>query len=247
MRSDMSKVVTERPRSGHANHNPNNKMIRRLQTTEVDEDGGVDTAASHRGKVQMRPKGTMDRKEFSDHIMPLRRALQSAVGRPWDDVYSEIVKCVPKGTLGEHIREHIRWEVERDIRMEDGAPMVLWGKRGWRPLLTEGRRTNLFVNPDTGILSAAPRPPKKDTSVHNDLIFVPAKMHPNKWELYIAKELNGTKQWFRLTRTSSFANNIYTLLASFSAPATNALMAHVEMKGSWYFRYTLTPCKSPRI
>ena len=59
-------------------------------------------------------------KEFSDFLSPLQRYLHSQVGRPWDEVYSEIRKAIPNGLHGDHLWMHIRWEVEIHCFERDG-------------------------------------------------------------------------------------------------------------------------------
>jgi hypothetical protein len=52
-------------------------------------------------------------KEFSDLLGPLRRYLRKQVGRPWDKLWSEITQTLDSRSLtGQHIFDHIRWEVE---------------------------------------------------------------------------------------------------------------------------------------
>ena len=86
MRSDMAKVVTERPRRGHGN--PSKKWGRRLRKHEYDaEDHGPTRAA-----IARRHQYGWNAKEFSDLLGPLRRYLHKQVGRPWDKVWSEITR-----------------------------------------------------------------------------------------------------------------------------------------------------------
>ena len=80
MRSDMAKVVTERPRRGHGN--PSKKWGRRLRKNEYDaEDHGP-----KRAPIARRHQYGWNAKEFSDLLGPLRRYLRKQVGRPWDKV-----------------------------------------------------------------------------------------------------------------------------------------------------------------
>lgn len=90
-------------------------------------------------------------KEFSDLINPLRRALRKNVGRPWDKVYSEIVKTLPDGIVSRHILQHVGWEVITNVVIRDRAPYYGPGSFFGRAL----RRGALYVNPTTGLLCAA--------------------------------------------------------------------------------------------
>ena len=137
MRSDMHKVVTERPRHGH--RNPSRKWGGR-----VSEDHEEATfVSSARGRQY-----AADPKEFSDFLAPLRRFLQAQVGRPWDKVYSEIRKAVPPGLHGSHLWFHIKGIVQVDCVERDGFIYPL-------PRFLEGGTTEvtgLYVHPRTGLL-----------------------------------------------------------------------------------------------
>jgi hypothetical protein len=145
MRNDMAKVVTERPRSGHAN--PSRKWGRRLGKDEYELDDHGPTRASSARHWQY-----ANFKTFSDLIGPLRRYLRKQVGRPWDTVWSEITQTLDSRSLsGQHIFDHILWEVEchawvgRDGRIYRRR---LYGRV--RPV--EG----LYVHPITRLLRCAP-------------------------------------------------------------------------------------------
>src|SRR5262245_18527130 len=106
MRSDMAKVVTERPRRGHGN--PSRKLGRRLRTNEYDaEDHGP-----NRAPIARRHQYGYNAKEFSDLLGPLRRYMRKQVGRPCDKVWSELTRNLDSRSLtGQHIFDHIRSEV----------------------------------------------------------------------------------------------------------------------------------------
>src|SRR5262249_35468799 len=91
LRSDMHKVVTERPRHGHRNRSQ--KWGGRVAE---DYDGRTFVSSARRRQYGWYAK------EFSDFLAPLRRYLRAQVGRPWDKVYSEIRKAVPNGLHGDH-------------------------------------------------------------------------------------------------------------------------------------------------
>ena len=80
MRSDMAKVVTERPRRGHGN--PSKKWGRRLGKNEHDAEDHGPT----RAPIARRHQDGWNAKEFSDLLGPLRRYLRKQVGRPWNKV-----------------------------------------------------------------------------------------------------------------------------------------------------------------
>jgi len=94
-----------------------------------------------------------DAKEFSDLIGPLRKYLRKQIGRPWNDVYSELSQVLDKRSLsGRHIWTHVFQEVERYARSVDGV-FYLPPRRGSGYLRVSG----LFVHPKTGILCWVPK------------------------------------------------------------------------------------------
>jgi hypothetical protein len=146
MRSDMAKVVTEAPRRGHAN--PSRKWGRRLRKDEYElDDHGPARASSARRRQYDDPK------DFSDVLGPLRRYLRKQVGRPWDKVWSEITQNLDSRSLtGQHIFDHIRWEVEEEPWIGENGR--LYHKRHWGTIeLIDG----LYVHPVTRLLCYKPK------------------------------------------------------------------------------------------
>ena len=91
-------------------------------------------------------------KYLNEHLGPLRRYLDSQVGRPWDKVWSEIATTLDSRSLtGQHIFDHIRWEVELDAWLGDDGR--LYQKRRWGTIkLVSG----LYVHPVTRLLARKP-------------------------------------------------------------------------------------------
>lgn len=140
MRADMKKVLTERPR-GHGTYSYNDFRQR-------ERAGDYDDLPSHQG--MRRPYG-WDRKEFSDLLGPLQRFLRNCVGRPWDDVWSEICQVVGSGnTVDQHLRGHVEQEVETNTVVIDGQ-VLSYGRFGG----TLGRPWKLYVDPRDGLIYAA--------------------------------------------------------------------------------------------
>src|SRR5262247_4117913 len=88
MRDDMSKVVIERPRSGHSLPGYKTRLRIRHYDPEKDYEDLPKRVSGSRSKY-VRAGET---KYFSDFLSPLRRFLRTNVGRPWDKVYSEMRK-----------------------------------------------------------------------------------------------------------------------------------------------------------
>lgn len=146
MRKDMAKVVTEAPRRGHANSS--RKWGRRLTKDKY----ALDDHGASRGPISRRRQYGWNAKEFSDVLGPLRRYLRKQVGRPWDKVWSEISQTLDDRSLtGQHIFDHIRWEVEQDAWIGDDGR--LYHKRGWGVIELV---TGLYVHPLNRLLCCRP-------------------------------------------------------------------------------------------
>lgn len=142
MRQDMAKVVTEAPRGGHAN--PSKKWGRRLTKDEY----GLDDHGPSRAPISAHRQYGWHAKEFSDVLGPLRRYLRKQVGRPWDKVWSEIWQTLDSRSLtGQHIFDHIRWEVEQDAYI--GADGRLYDRGRESHVEVMG---GLYVHPVTRLL-----------------------------------------------------------------------------------------------
>lgn len=135
MRTDMKKVLTERPRSGSA------KSYRNVRQRE--NRGDLENLPSHRG---IRKPYGWDTKEFNDLVGPLRRYLYGCVGRKWDDVWSEICQTISSDSVvGDHLRQHVGFEFDRNIVVVDDKVYAI----GYNGLRTPWR---LYVDPRDGLI-----------------------------------------------------------------------------------------------
>jgi len=153
MRSDMQKIIVERPRYGSTMRN--HKSARRLAPGQVglamevggDYDGGPSRASSARRD-----------KWLNENLAPLRRYLQKQIGRPWDKVFSEIRATLDtRSAIGLHVMQHLEDFVETKTLMIRGTVYA----RRWAQLVpAEG----LYVHPVTGLIRyIKPRPKPKWT------------------------------------------------------------------------------------
>src|ERR1043166_2922797 len=100
---DMAKVIVEGSRHG----GDGGKSV---PVKGWYKNAGLDDLPAKEGI--RRPYG-FSRKELNENIEPLRRYLRRQVGRPWNDVYSEISQHLrPTNAVQQHVRDHVRWEVE---------------------------------------------------------------------------------------------------------------------------------------
>ncbi len=145
MRSDMAKVIVERPRHGHANGFIPDGKLRQL----TDDDG---EPLGFFARDHIRTRKT---KSLNENLAPLRRYLESQVGRAWNDLRSDICEHLrPSSTVQQHVLDHILDFVAITVWREGDA---LWTMNRWRgPMRLGERGQRLYVDPDTGKLERNP-------------------------------------------------------------------------------------------
>jgi hypothetical protein len=155
MRHDIAKVICERQRcrSDEGSLRTARKLDARLDWESGDYDWGPVRLSSARRRQE---NGSVSYKHLNENLNPLFNFLDKAVGRHWDDVYSEICQNIdPRRAIGFHVLQHVGWHVEKRIRMnDDDMPMRTDGRYSWE-------YNGLYVHPETGILCDNPRPGKK--------------------------------------------------------------------------------------
>ena len=114
MRPDMAKVIVERPRLKRHAWNKPKGYRRRLR--RFGEDG-----PPCREGIKARWQGRT--KDLNEHLGPLRRYLDSQVGRPWDQVFSEICAHIDRSSaVQDHVRDHVEDYVITHVIVIDGVP-----------------------------------------------------------------------------------------------------------------------------
>lgn len=113
-------------------------------------------------KLRMGPRTRS--KWLSENLAPLRRFLLRRLGRPWNDVHSEICAQIGlRSAVQKHVLDHLRHYVELYPVMLDGYPHHrAAGSRiagGVVPLSDYGR--SFYVCPDTGTLQLAGHPRRR--------------------------------------------------------------------------------------
>jgi hypothetical protein len=140
MRSDMARVIVERPRI------PAFKVRkgRALPLDDMPTRKGMRRGHAEHGDV----------KELNENLTPLRRYLESQVGRPWDKVYSEIaVHLRVDSAVQQHVREHLRdFVAVKPRRLNQGWRSMVRGALWWQ---------RLYVDPVTGLLCRTDRLPEE--------------------------------------------------------------------------------------
>jgi hypothetical protein len=142
MRSDMAKVIVERPRHGLRQKCAKGykKAWQRLAHEDWPKREGI---YAHKGHT----------KHFNEHLGPLRRFLEKQVGRPWDKVFAEICQHIRVDSAVQcHVRDHVFDFVEIHVVEVDG---IMCHGSGWKigtPLHAGGRWKQFYVCPRTGLL-----------------------------------------------------------------------------------------------
>lgn len=139
MREDMFKVIVERPRRGW-----------RSAPRYRDRLSGEDDLPVKIGLKRHLGVTRQQTRWLNENLKPLERYLGRQVGRPWNDVYSEISATLDPGhTVKQHVREHIGDFVVRITIGRDGewiAHQRRWidSKKPWRQ--------PFYIDPADGVL-----------------------------------------------------------------------------------------------
>lgn len=151
MRSDMNKVICERPRVGHGSDNE--KFGGRLSKDEIAAcwDDDVDPGPS--GFIPWSRRRNKDSKDFTDNLEPLRRYLRKQVGRPWDAVYRDLSAVLDRRTMtGRHVWTHINSEVAQDCYVANNGGIYQIARGVGAALVLR----ELYVHPLTRLLCYMP-------------------------------------------------------------------------------------------
>jgi hypothetical protein len=147
MREDLNKVVHEHERSGHKN---TFKPYRRLKKFNP-KVGGEDIG----GRESMRHRLGWDGKTSRHNYVAIDGAIRKAVGKRWDDFYSELSKTVDhRSATGRAVYDHLDWNIERNLYVEDGE---LYIQNNYRREALKGSSTEFFVDPRDGIIKRNPK------------------------------------------------------------------------------------------
>ena len=147
MRSDMHKVIVERPRMLRSKWKNRKTALRLSEDQRAQAIGDAEDYDSGRARAS----SARHEKDLNENLAPLKRYLMRQVGRPWDKVYSEICRTIDtRSAIGLHVLQHVGSFIALDTFIENGRVC----ERSWRSV-TEV--SGLYVHPVTRIIRLAKR------------------------------------------------------------------------------------------
>ncbi len=127
MRKDFGRLVIERERRGSSAKNLKMRKTGRFRLEspdweEWDYDGPLRIRTQGLGGVKHAYDRQMGEKSFTDVLTPIRGYLHKSIGRPWDDVFSELTAALGRGTwpIRHVLTSHAVGEVSTDTYCENG-------------------------------------------------------------------------------------------------------------------------------
>jgi hypothetical protein len=147
MRWDMYEVIIERPRSGSRTRGFKGRDGERMRDLADPENARTFESTS-------RKRGGS--KYLNENLAPLYRFLRSRLGRPWDEVHSEISATLRlTSAVQKHVLDHLHDMVHTNV-VKDGERLIEHGDWGVREVDRYYRRGLFYVCPDTGTLKEHP-------------------------------------------------------------------------------------------
>jgi hypothetical protein len=187
MRPDMSKVLVERPRKWRGP---------RRQLSKAEQLDGPTFEGIRRSYRSPRC--------LNENLQPLRRFLESRVGKYWPKVYAEICENLrPTSTVQQHVRDHLRDFVATNTSIKDD---VIWVHDRWRPEPVESSGCHFYVHPISQCLMRNKRRYGWNREHEKRQQAITAEIHARRRDLGDGRQLHKLKGcWFevRLARVPS--------------------------------------------
>lgn len=195
MRDDMGKVLVERPRvkSGVVPGRTGRRYVKWVQKGIQTGDGSPVCEGIKRRYLG----GAARMKHFNEHLGPLRKFVESTVGRPWDKVYAEICRHVDRGNVVQkHILTHLFQYVVVDVEMIAGEPYRKARDRSVSRNQPLRGPNQWYVCPKSGLLKRAKvvsklQRKRRRTAVEKPVAWVSksqfVRRGPGGWELVTVK------------------------------------------------------------
>ena len=137
----MSKVLVERARQGGKY-----ARVRKYPKHKLED-------APTKESMKFRYKG--DRKSLNENLSPLKKFLNSKVGKHWDKVWSEICENLKlTSAVQKHVRDHVKDFVYQNVfTLKSGkVNRVYHLNTYYRSSSLELRKDQLYVDPTNGVL-----------------------------------------------------------------------------------------------
>ena len=142
MRSDMDKVIVERPRWGSRSPSRKKGYRKFIQSMSVED---LPCQEPLLGRWKGRDKC------LNEHLGPMRRFLRSNVGRLWNDVHSDLCEHVSfDNAVQAHVLSHVYEFVHRHVEVIDKSHVVLVQPHWW--IGRRLREGEMYVCPSSGLL-----------------------------------------------------------------------------------------------
>lgn len=207
MRKDMAEVIIERPRSlGHDAIRRQHKKTG-LRIRNYDPDNEYDDLPTHLSSSRHKQYGRAA-KYMTDLLTPIYRFLHSNVGRPWDQVWSEVCQQIDRRNLAKnHLFEHFDGIVETNTFIGEDGDVYVCEFDGFRKAKNLGGN-GFYVHPTTGLLCWADDRPRNQS---RQMAKEAAKKAKQSWYLRITEnqyylKLNGI--WY-IAVIARFYINLY--------------------------------------
>ena len=155
MRKDLNKQLCERERVGSRRLKYSAVRHKRKFTAMViDEDTDLPVNES------MQYRYGWNTRNFNENLNPLWGILRKAVGRKWDDFYSELSATFDKrSVINNHILEHLYQKIAVNVTVGIDGRYYVREKYGTSDVAIDDLQytfTDYFVDPKTGIICKLP-------------------------------------------------------------------------------------------
>jgi hypothetical protein len=150
MRQDMSKIITEPARAGVGYYRTLSNDYRRAKHFKLDEDLNVDDQFSGRINPIRSKEVGWEGKSHRFAYKTAKRFIESRVGKPWTEVYSEIVSmCKTEAAKALDLKHIFISKVEINTYISDAGYICYVDSYSGGTTVDSG---DLYVHPITGIL-----------------------------------------------------------------------------------------------
>ncbi len=156
MRKDLNKQLCERERVGSSRKYAAVRNKRKFSVANIDEDTDLPANES----MLYRHRYGWNTKSLNENLNPLWGILRKAVGRKWDDFYSELSVVFDKrSVINNHILEHLYDKIIIDVKVGLDGRHYVREKYGTSDVAVDDLKytfTEYYVNPTNGIICRLP-------------------------------------------------------------------------------------------